>query len=79
MCGHIVGSFNRMRVQRVRFRHETIEPVLEILLRAGIRVLLNEQACGRVSDKQCDQPLIYSGTVDQFYNFVRDVLETLAT
>src|SRR5437660_12901499 len=49
---HVVGSLGVVAVERIALRHEPIEPALEILLRGGIGILLDDEARRRMADEE---------------------------
>ncbi len=54
--GHVVGAFGGVGVERIAFRHETIEPRFKISSGRRVGVLLNGQARGGVANHDRAQP-----------------------
>ena len=77
MCRHIVRALLGVGIKGVAFRHQPIRAIVRDRDAHRIRILLDNQTGGRMSQENCDQPRIDTATLYTFDDFVRDVIETL--
>jgi hypothetical protein len=65
MRRHIIRPLKGMGIERVVFRYQSIEPVLQVYPCTVIVVFLNQQARGGVLDEKCTQPFFGAGLAEQ--------------
>jgi hypothetical protein len=54
MRRHVIGAFLGMGIERVALGYQPIEPAFEICPRRRIGIFLQQQACRRMPNEQCD-------------------------
>lgn len=64
MRGHVIRPLQCVGIERVVFRHESVQPVLQVDPGAGIVVFLNEQTGRRVANEQGAKPFVSATAAD---------------
>ena len=78
MCRHVIGSFNRMDIERVAFRHEPREKFFQITPHIRIGILLDQERSGGVAKMKREQALFEPAFDNPGRNLIGDFIQTLA-
>src|SRR5690606_15671902 len=65
-----------MRVKRVTFRHQSVQPCLQVAPGGRIGVLLDRQAGGGVADEHAAETFGDASTSDDCANLMSDLVQT---
>ena len=76
--GHVVRTFERVRVVRVAFRDVSIDPLLQVVPGARVRVLLDRQAGRRMLDHDRAQAVVEVRLGDDPLYVTRELVEAAA-
>src|SRR5581483_7019459 len=75
---HVVRSFGVVLIERIALWHESIQPALEVVLRGGIGVLLDDEARGGVADEERAQAVADTRLAHERSHLLRDLVQALA-
>ena len=75
--GHVVRALGVMRVERIAFGHQAVQPALEVALRARVGVLLDHQARRGVPQKAVHSPSSTPALLTSDNHLRSDVVQTL--
>lgn len=78
MCRHVICAFEGMGVMRIVFRHQTIQPGLEIMAGGRVGIFLNQQAGRGMPDKQRTQTFAQAGSFDDLFDLPCNGMQALS-
>lgn len=79
MGWHIVAAFGGVPEPGRALRDQPLEKFAEVALHIRIGVLLNDERCRRVLDKNRTKPGLYVLSADPFSDLVRDFVQALGS